>query len=57
MQQKMRSPKHGAIRRWAELLKKMRETPPSEELLKILNQTEKLEKAVRGRVPRGDLDF
>ncbi|MEN0059866.1 MAG: hypothetical protein AAGB31_13590 [Bdellovibrio sp.] len=56
MKQKVNTPKKGAARKWAERLKNLREQPPFEELMNILNRMEKPKKVAQPR-SRGDLDI
>ena len=44
MEKKRNAPQKGAARKWSERLKKIREQPPPEDLMEILNQKEKLKK-------------
>lgn len=57
MKKKVHTPKKGTARKWAERLKNLREQPPSEELLNILNRTEKPKKVAQPRKPQEDLDI
>jgi len=56
MQKKTKTPQKGAARKWAERLKNLREQPPSEELMNILNRTEQPKKVARPR-SHEDLDI
>lgn len=56
MKKKVNIPKKGAAKKWAERLKNLREQPPSEELLNILNQTERSKKIAQP-ISNEDLDI
>lgn len=56
MEKKLNTPKKGAAKKWAERWKKLREQPPSEELVNILNKTEKPKKIATPRTPESDLE-
>lgn len=45
MEKKVNTPKKGAAKKWAERLKNLREQPPSDVLINILNRTEKPKQA------------
>ena len=51
MKKKINAPKKGAARKWAERLKNLREQPPSEELMNILNRAEQPKKIAHPRAP------
>lgn len=57
MKKKVNTPQKGAARRWAERLKNLREQSPSEELMNILNRTEKPKKVAQPRSSQEDLDI
>lgn len=56
MTKKVNTPKKGAARKWAERLKILREQPPSEELMNILNRSKKPKKVAQPRLHE-DLDI
>ena len=56
MEKNLNTHRKGTARKWAERLKKLREQPPSEELMNILNQTEKPKKVAHSRNRHDDLD-
>lgn len=57
MKKKVNTPKKGATRKWAERLKNSREQPPSEELMNILNRTEKPKQVAQLRSSHEDLEI
>ena len=56
MDKKLNTPKKGAAKKWAERWKKLREQPPSEELINILNKSEKPKKIASPLTSKKDLD-
>ncbi len=56
MERKRNGPRKGAAKKWSERLKKIREQPPSSELMEILNQTKKPEKVAIPRTRIKDLE-
>ncbi len=57
MEQKKQVPQKGAAKKWSERLKQLREQPPSEELMNILNRNEKPRKITRPKTSAEDLDI
>lgn len=57
MKEKKHGPKKGAAKKWSERLKQIGEQAPPEDLLKILNQTEKPTKSASPLKPIKDLDI
>jgi hypothetical protein len=54
MKEKKHGPKKGAAKKWSERLKQIGQQTPPEDLLKILNETEKQKKSA---LPAKDLDI
>lgn len=54
MKEKKHGPKKGAAKKWSERLKQIGQRTPPEDLLKILNETEKQKKSAS---PAKDLDI
>lgn len=55
MNTKKQGPKNGAAKKWSERLKQIGEQTPPEDLMKILNQTEKPSKSASSNKPATDL--
>lgn len=47
MEKKKQGPKKGAAKKWSERLKQIGEQSPPEDLMKILNETEKPKKSAK----------
>ncbi len=56
MNNKKHGPKKGAAKKWSERLKQIGEQPPPEDLMKILNQTEKPKKTAKPAIPNKDME-
>jgi hypothetical protein len=56
MKKKKQGPKKGAAKKWSERLKQIGEQAPPEDLMKILNETEKPKKSAKPINPSKDLD-
>lgn len=57
MEKKKQGPKKGAAKKWSERLKQIGEQAPPEDLMKILNETEKPKKSAKPINPSTDLDI
>lgn len=57
MNEKKRGPKRGAAKRWAKRLKQIREQSPPAELVRILNEAEKIKNSALSVAPSEDLDI
>ncbi len=57
MEKKKHGPKKGAVKKWSERLEKLGEQSPPEDLMKIINKTEKPKKVAKPRGPAEDLEI
>lgn len=57
MEKKKRGPKKGAVKKWSDRLQKIGNQPPPEDLMKIINNTEKPKKVAKSIRPEQDLDI
>ncbi|MBN8538043.1 MAG: hypothetical protein J0M15_13395 [Deltaproteobacteria bacterium] len=57
MNKTKQGPKKGAAKKWSERLKKIGEKTPPEDLMKILNETEKPAKSATPQKPPSDLEI
>jgi len=57
MEKKKHGPKKGAVKKWSDRLQQIGNQAPPDELMKIINKSEKPKKVAKPKSPTEDLDI